>query len=54
LVKEGTEYNGTESLIGKTVVAEQSSAGEKTIMADENLKKANYVPKTLQTDCLME
>jgi len=29
LVKEGTEYNGTESLIGKTVVAEQSSAGEK-------------------------
>jgi len=36
------------------VVAEQSSAGEKTIMADENLKKANYVPKTLQTDCLME
>jgi len=23
-------------------------------MADENLKKANYVPKTLQTDCLME
>jgi len=53
-VKEGTEYNGTESLIGKTVVAEQSSAGEKTIMADENLKKANYVPKTLQTDCLME
>ncbi|HOM03540.1 MAG TPA: amino acid ABC transporter substrate-binding protein [Acetivibrio sp.] len=54
LVKEGTEYLGTESLIGKTVVAEQGSAGEKTIKADDNLKQANFVPKTLQTDCLME
>lgn len=54
LIKEGTTYNGTESLIGKTVVAEQGSAGEKTIEADDNLKQANFVPKTLQTDCLME
>ncbi len=54
LIKEGTAYNGTESLIGKTVVAEQGSAGEKTIQADDNLKQANFVPKTLQTDCLME
>ena len=54
LVKKGAEYNGTESLIGKTVVAEQGSAGEDVIMADDNLKQSNYVPKTLQTDCLME
>ena len=54
LMKEGAAYNGTESLIGKTVVAEQGSAGEDTINADDNLKQANYVPKTLQTDCLME
>jgi len=54
LVKEGTAYNGTESLIGKTVVAEQSSAGEKTVKADDNLKQANYIPKNLQTECLME
>ncbi len=54
LMKEGAEYKGTASLIGKTVVAEQGSAGEDTIMGDENLKQANYVPKTLQTDCLME
>ena len=54
LVKEGTNYDGTESLIGKTVVAEQGSAGEKNIKAEDNLKQASYIPKTLQTDCLME
>ena len=27
---------------------------EKTIQNDENLKQANYVPKTLQTEALME
>ena len=54
LVKEGTTYNGTESLIGKTVVAEQGSAGEKTIKADDNLNQASFIPKTLQADCLME
>jgi len=54
LVKKGTTYNGTESLVGKTVVAEQGSAGEETIMNDENLSKASYVPKNLQTECLME
>lgn len=30
LMKKGADYKGTESLIGKTVVAEQSSAGEKS------------------------
>ncbi|NLX64056.1 MAG: amino acid ABC transporter substrate-binding protein [Clostridiaceae bacterium] len=54
LVKEGTAYEGTASLIGKTVVAEQGSAGEDVVKEDENLKQANYVPKTLQTECLME
>lgn len=27
---------------------------KKVILADENLKQANYVPKNLQTECLME
>lgn len=54
VVKEGTEYVDTSSLIGKNVAAEQGSAGEDTIEADENLKQASYVPKTLQTEALME
>lgn len=54
LMKEGSSYESTASLIGKIVVAEQSSAGEKAILADDNLKQAAYVPKTLQTDCLLE
>lgn len=54
LMKKGASYNGTASLIGKTVVAEQGSAGEETILNDDNLKQANYVPKSLQTECLVE
>jgi len=54
LMKKGASYDGTKSLIGKSVAAEQGSAGEDTVKADENLKQATYVPKTLQTDCLME
>lgn len=54
LMKKGSSYSGTESLIGKTVVAEQGSAGEDTIQDDENLKQADYIPKTLQTECLVE
>ncbi|NLL96140.1 MAG: transporter substrate-binding domain-containing protein [Clostridiaceae bacterium] len=54
LIKKGTAYDGTASLIGKTVVAEQGSAGENTINADDNLKQADFVPKSLQTECLLE
>jgi polar amino acid transport system substrate-binding protein len=54
LMKADAAYDGTASLIGKTVVAEQKSAGEKTIQGDENLSKATYVEKKKQTDCLME
>lgn len=54
IMKADATYDGTASLIGKTVVAEQGSAGENTVLADDNLKQANYVPKTLQTECLME
>lgn len=54
LVKKGTIYEGTKSLIDKNIAAEQGSAGEKTIQEDDNLKQASYVPKTLQTDALME
>jgi len=54
VVKDGMDYKDTASLIGKNVAAEQGSAGEDTIQADDNLKQASYVPKTKQTDALME
>ncbi|HZJ90966.1 MAG: transporter substrate-binding domain-containing protein [Clostridiaceae bacterium] len=54
IVKEGTAYDGTASLIGMEVAAEQGSAGEKAIVADDDLKQANLVPKSLQTEALME
>ena len=54
VVKDGTDYTSTADLIGKTVVAEAGSAGEAAIQGDENLAKADYVSKSVQTDCLME
>ena len=60
VVKTGTEYTDTSSLIGKTVVAEIGSAGETQIIGndetepDANLAQADYVGKAVQTDCLME
>ena len=54
VVKEGTDYTSTADLIGKTVVAEAGSAGEAAIEGDENLAQADYVSKSVQTDCLME
>lgn len=47
-------YTDTSSLVGKNVCAEQGSAGQTTIEGDANLAKATFVPKTVQTDCLME
>ena len=54
VVKEGTAYTSTADLAGKTVVAEAGSAGEAAIEGDENLAQADYVSKSVQTDCLME
>jgi len=54
LMKVGADYQDTSSLIGKSVAAEQSSVGEDAIMADTNLAQAIYVPKTVQTECLLE
>ena len=54
VVKDGTDYASTADLVGKTVVAEAGSAGEAAIQGDENLSKADYVSKSVQTDCLME
>ena len=54
VVKEGTEYSSTADLVGKTVLAEAGSAGESAIQDDENLSQADYVSKSVQTDCLME
>ena len=54
VVKDGTDYSSTADLVGKTVVAEAGSAGEAAIEDDENLAQADYVSKSVQTDCLME
>ena len=54
VVKDGTDYTSTADLVGKTVVAESGSAGEAAIADDENLSQADYVSKSVQTDCLME
>ena len=54
VAKDGTEYSSTADLVGKTVLAEAGSAGESAIQDDENLSQADYVSKSVQTDCLME
>ena len=54
VVKDGTDYSSTADLVGKTVVAEAGSAVEAAIEGDENLAQADYVSKSVQTDCLME
>ena len=54
VMKEDAAYEDTASLIGKSISAEQGSAGETAIEDDEHLKEASYVPKTLQTEALME
>ncbi len=54
VTKDGTQYASTADLIGKTVVAEAGSAGETAITENEDLAQADYVSKSVQTDCLME
>ena len=54
VMKAGAGYTSTADLVGKTVVAEAGSAGESTIQGDENLSQADYISKSVQTDCLME
>ena len=54
VVKEGTDYTSTADLIGETVVAEAGSAGETTITENADLSQADYIAKSVQTDCLME
>ena len=54
VVKDGTDYTSTADLIGKTVVAEAGSAGETTITENADLSQADYIAKSVQTDCLME
>ena len=54
VMKADADYSSTADLVGKTVVAEASSAGESAINDDESLAQAEYVSKSVQTDCLME
>ena len=57
VVKEGFAYTDTASLAGGVVCAEIGSAGEDLIKGeapDAGLAQAEYVGKSVQTDCLME
>lgn len=54
VMKADSDYSSTANLVGKTVVAEAGSAGESAINDDESLSQADYVSKSVQTDCLME
>ena len=54
VMKADADYASTADLVGKTVVAEAGSAGESAIQDDESLSQADYVSKSVQTDCLME
>ena len=54
VMKADANYSSTADLVGKTVVAEAGSAGESAINDDESLSQADYVSKSVQTDCLME
>ena len=54
VMKADADYTSTADLVGKTVVAEAGSAGESTIQDDESLSQADYISKSVQTDCLME
>ena len=54
VMKADADYSSTADLVGKPVVSEAGSAGEAAIQGDENLSKADYVSKSVQTDCLME
>ena len=54
IMRDDNSYVDTSSLAGGVVCAEQGSAGESTILADENLSTATFIPKSVQTDCLME
>ena len=54
VMKADADYSSTADLVGKTIVAEAGSAGESAISEDESLCQADYVSKSVQTDCLME
>ena len=54
VMKADADYTSTADLVGKTVVAEAGSAGESAIQDDGSLSQADYIIKSVQTDCLME
>ena len=54
VMKVDADYTSTADLVGKTVVAEAGSAGESAIQEDGSLSQADYISKSVQTDCLME
>ena len=54
VMKADADYTSTADLVGKTGVTEAGSAGESAIQDDGSLSQADYISKSVQTDCLME
>ena len=51
---DAATYTSTESLAGANLVAEEGSAGESALLADEFLSGANYTPVVSMATTLME
>ncbi|WP_294500828.1 transporter substrate-binding domain-containing protein [uncultured Gemmiger sp.] len=54
VMKKDAAYSSTADLAGAVITAEAGSAGEAAIQGDDSLSQAEYVSKTVQTECLME
>lgn len=52
--EDADTYKDTANLAGKGLVVEAGSAGETVATSDENLKQADLIKVTKQTDALME
>ncbi len=52
VMKDDADYSSTADLVGKTVAEEVPPVS--AINDDESLAQAEYVSKSVQTDCLME
>ena len=51
---KAADYQTVESVKDLTFAAEAGSAGESAIADDASLSQADYISKSVQTDCLME
>ena len=54
IAKTENGYTSTADLVDANIIAEAGSAGEKAILADENLSQAEFMPVIKQADALLE